>query len=249
MIKWRVLPLTIADQQQHIDYSETLLKTMAPNKPATLYWSMARPTGLVLGFSQKPDLLNQEELARQGMPVYHRRAGGTTVLVGAHLLGLDVLLSSDHPLILPDVVKSYRWLGEAWVQTLEQFGIQTRCIPPDEAHAQRELLKQPATSEREALLRRACYGSLSPYEVVVGQQKVVGLDMIRRRTGSLLQAGILLHWETDTIAWLLGQTVEEQSMLREGLLERAVGLDTLAGRTVTAAEVIEAFERVISVLE
>jgi lipoate---protein ligase len=249
MIKWRILPLTIADQQQHIDYSETLLKTMAPNTPATLYWSLARPTGLVLGFSQKPDLLNQEELARQGMPVYHRRAGGTAVLVGAHLLGLDVLLPPDHPLILPDVVKSYRWLGEAWVQTFDQFGIQTRCIPPDEAHAQRELLNQPATSEREALLRRACYGSLSPYEVVVGQQKVVGLDMIRRRTGSLLQAGILLHWETDAIAQLLGQTVEEQRLLREGLLERAVGLDTLAGRTVTAAEVIEAFERVISALE
>lgn len=249
MIKWRILPLTITDQQQHIDCSETLLKTMAPDTPATLYWSQAEPTGLVLGFSQKPDVLNQEELARQRIPVYHRRAGGTAVLVGAHLLGLDVVLPPNHPLILPDVVKSYQWFGEAWARALDQLGIQTCCISAHEAHeahAQRDLLKQSTISEREAIIRRACYGSLSPYEVVVGQQKVVGLDMIRRRTGSLLQAGVLLHWDTDVIARLLGQTPEEQRLLCEGLHERAVGLDTLAGRTVAAAEVIEAFERVIS---
>ena len=110
----------------------------------------------------------------------------------------------------------------------------------------RSLLKQEATHEREAVLRRACYGSLSPYEVVVGQRKVVGLDMIRRRKSSLLQAGILLRWETETLAQLLGHSPEEQAILREGLLERAIGLDTLAGRVITPQEVIGAFEQVIS---
>jgi lipoate---protein ligase len=242
---WCIYPLTLADQQCHIERSEAFLHTIQPDDPPILYWSLAEPTGLVLGFSQKPNVLNAETLTHYPLPIYHRRAGGTAVLVGPHLLSLDVILPAGHPLILPDVVESYRWFGEAWVAALRQLGIQTRTIPPDEAHAQRALLKHPETRVREALLYRACYGTLSSYEVVAGQRKVVGLDMIRRRVGSLLQAGVLLHWGTEMLAQLLGHTQEEQAVLREGLLERAVGLDTLAGRMVGAEEVIAAFERVV----
>ena len=249
MSKWHILPLTIADQQQHINQSEMLLATIEPWHPATLYWSMAEPAAIVLGFSQRDDVLNAAAMAQWKMPIYHRRAGGTAVLVGPQLLGLDVVLPAGHPLILADIVKSYCWLGEAWVETLRQFGVQTRIVPPQEAHAQRALLKQAQTAERELLLRRACYGALSSYEVVVGQRKVVGLDMIRRRAGSLLQAGVLLHWETEQVAQLLGHTTEEELLLRNGLLERAIGLDTLAGRAVTAQEVIAAFEQVIFEME
>jgi lipoate-protein ligase A len=38
----------------------------------------------------------------------------------------------------------------------------------------------------------ACYGGLSPWEVVVGQRKLVGLAQVRRSTGILLVAGLLL---------------------------------------------------------
>jgi lipoate---protein ligase len=242
---WRIYSLTIADQQCHIERSETFLRTIQPDDLPILYWSLAEPTGLVLGFSQKLDVLNAETLARSQLPIYHRRAGGTAVLVGPHLLSLDVVLPTGHPLLLPDVVESYRWFGEAWVAALHQLGIQTRTIPPDEAHARRALLKHPETRTRETLLHRACYGTLSSYEVVAGQRKVVGLDMIRRRVGSLLQAGVLLQWDTEMLAQLLGHTHEEQAVLREGLLERAVGLDVLKGRVVGAEEVIATFERVV----
>jgi len=244
---WHIHPLSVADQKQHIEQSERLLS--APGDQATLYWSLAKPTGLVLGFSQKHDVLNPAASQdKPAIPVYHRRAGGTAVLVGPYLLSLDVLLPAGHPLIQADVVESYRWFGEMWVATLDLLGIQTRVVPPAEAHGQRALLKRPETREYELLMNRACYGSLSPYEVVAGQRKVVGLDMIRRRAGSLLQAGVLLKWETETLAYLLGHTKEEQRQLREGLANRAVGLDTLAGRIVTADEVREAFERVLMLL-
>ena len=245
---WRVLPLAIDDQQIHIDFSEQLLAIAQPGDPATLYWSQAQPEGLVLGFSQQPTILNAQAIAHHPLPIYHRRAGGTAVLVGQHLLGLDVMLPAGHPLILPDLVESYRWLGETWVATLRELGIATRAIPPAEAHAQRGLLKQPATRERESILRRACYGSLSPYEVVTPgtNLKVVGLDMIRRRAGTLLQAGILLNWETETLVALLAHTPQEQAILREGLRERAIGLDTLAGRAIPVETIIATFERVLT---
>ena len=244
--KWRVIPLKIADQQQHIDEHERLIATIEAGQPATLYWSQADPVGLVLGFSQKREVLNLAAVEALSIPIYHRRAGGTAVLVGPQLLSLDVVLPAGHPLILADIVESYRWFGEAWVETLRRLGVATRIVLPEEAHSQRLLLKQAETQEREAILHRACYGSISSFEVVVGRRKVVGLDMLRRRVGSVLQAGVLLQWETETLAQLLGHTAEEQAVLREGLDERAVGLDTLAGRKVTAEEVIAAFEGVIA---
>lgn len=245
MNNWQVIPLSIANQQQHIEQSEQLLATIAPGDPATLYWSMANRESLVLGFSQKPEMLNTEAVLASGIPIYHRKAGGTAVLVGPHMLSLDVALPANHPLVLGDVVESYRWLGETWVETLQQLGIQSRIVLPTEAHAQRALMKLPATRDYELLLHQACYGSYSSYEVVAGQRKVVGLDMIRRRAGSLLQAGVLLHWETETLAKLLGHTPEEQALLREGLHERAVGIDTLAGRVITTEELISTFEKVM----
>lgn len=245
MNDWSILPLTIADQQEHIDRSDVLLRTVEPGQSAALYWSAAAARGLVLGFSQKVETLNQEAIALKKIPVYRRRAGGTAVLVGPDLLGLDVVLPAGHPWILADVVQSYQWFGEAWVEALRLLGVQARMVLPQEAHEQRALLKQEETRERESVLRRACYGSLSPYEVVVGQKKVVGFDMIRRRAGSLLQAGVLLHWESETLTQLLGKTIEEQAVLEAGLLERAIGLDRLTGRTVSAAEVIAAFEQVV----
>jgi lipoate-protein ligase A len=239
---WRVSPLVIADQQQHIEQSEAFF-TQPAEHVASLYWSLAEPEGLVLGFSQKHEVLNP--MALHELPIYHRRAGGTAVLVGPHLLSLDVFLPAGHPRISADVVESYRWFGETWVETLHRLGVQTRVVPIAEAHAQRALLKQPETQAYERLMHRACYGTLSPYEVVAGQRKVVGLDMIRRRTGTLLQAGVLLQWNTELLAYLLSHTEEEQALLREGLLQRAVGLDTLAGRRISAEEVREAFEHVL----
>jgi lipoate-protein ligase A len=85
--------------------------------------------------------------------------------------------------------------------------------------------------------------------VIAEKRKVVGFDMIRRRTGSLLQAGLLLKWETEPLVELLGRTIEEQAILREQLPERAVGLDTLAGRTISASEVISSFEEALSEME
>jgi lipoate-protein ligase A len=242
MTHWRIYPLSIADQQQHIEQSERLFSTIQPGDRPILYWSLAHPTGLVLGFSQKQNLLNSTAMTSLAMPIYHRHAGGTAVLVGPHLLDLDVILPPDHPLLQADIVESYRWLGDTWVTALHHLGVKARTVSPDEAHLQQALRKQPETSTYEQLMNRACYGSLSPYEVVVGTKKVVGLCMIRRRSGTLLQAGVVLHWETTQLSQLLGHTNEEQQLLETGLRERAVGLDSLLGRVITYSEVIYAFE-------
>jgi lipoate-protein ligase A len=239
---WQIIPLIIADQQVHITRSEQLLSAAASGTRPVLYWSQALPAGLVLGFSQKESIINPVALAEEALPIYHRRAGGTAVLVGPDLLALDVVLPAEHPLLETDIVESYRWFGETWVRALHQLGIAARVIMPTEARAQRDLAKQDDVRERETILRRACYASNSSYEVVVGQRKIVGLDMIRRRNGSLLQAGILLSGQSERLAHLLGHTVTEQNLLCRELPGRAVGLDELAQRPITVKQIIQAFE-------
>src|SRR5579875_1507333 len=165
---WCIYPLLVADQQRHIDQSEKLLSSIQPGDAPILYWNVAEPCGLVLGFSQRAaffNQVNQAALEKFALPVYQRRAGGTAVLVGPHLLSLDVILPAGHPLILADIVESYRWFGEAWAAALLQLGIETRTVTPAEAHAQRALLKQPETRAYESLMQRACFGALSSYEV------------------------------------------------------------------------------------
>jgi len=228
----------------HIERSEQFLA--APGLRPVLYWSQAEPCGLVLGFSQQTSILNPQALSSTNLPVYHRRAGGTAVLVGSDLLDLDVILPPDHPLVLSDLVESYRWLGETWVRALDLLGVSSRVVTPTESRELRERARQPVHQAREAILRRACYASNSAYEVVVGQRKVVGLCMIRRRTGTLLQAGVVLHWENELLAQLLGHTDDEQALLRAELPERAVGLDELVGRSVGIEEVMSAFAEALA---
>src|SRR5260221_162211 len=96
------MSLTISKQQYQIDMSERLLSTVSADEPPTLYWSQADPAGLVLGFSQKQDILNPAALAAQQLPIYHRRAGGAGVKVGPRLVGPGVEMPAKHPPVVPD---------------------------------------------------------------------------------------------------------------------------------------------------
>src|SRR5260370_17621411 len=97
--------------------SERLLSTVSADEPPTLYWSQADPAGLVLGFSQKQDILNPAALAAQQLPIYHPRAGGSAVMVGPGLFCLDLILPPNHPPVFPDIPYSYLCLCRTSVYT------------------------------------------------------------------------------------------------------------------------------------
>ena len=152
LYNWRVLPLTRGDQQKHIDQSEQMLSTASPGNPPTLFWSQAESEGLVLGFSQKHDVVNPHALTELALPIYHRRAGGTAVLVGPHLLSLDVMLPAGHPLALSDLVESYRWLGETWSEALRSLGVPATLTSVQEARGDAR-----DTSEALAMVSSGAY--------------------------------------------------------------------------------------------
>jgi lipoate-protein ligase A len=65
---------------------------------------------------------------------------------------------------------TYRRLGEAVVAACAARGVSTRMIGSDAARAR----------PTPAALRPCCYGGVSPYEVLVGDRKRIGVAQVRR---------------------------------------------------------------------
>ena len=148
------------------------------SQPALRLWSYATP-GIVLGCSQAA---MQDRLADGAMPFAQRDSGGGAVLTGPWMLSASIVLPPEHALVNTGTVSSYRWLGVLHAGVLRDLGISAYAVPPEEAR-----LAPPVDT-----LKWACFGGLSPWEVVVGQRKIVGLAQVRRRTGVLLTSGTLI---------------------------------------------------------
>ncbi len=147
-------------------------------RPAVRLWTYAAP-GIVLGRAQAA---LHPRLAGGPAPVVVRESGGGAVLAGPWMLSASIVLPADHPLVGTGTVSSYRWLGVLYAGLLRDHGIAAYAVPPEELQ-----MAAPDPS-----LKWACFGSLSPWEVVVGQRKIVGLAQVRRRTGVLLTSGTLI---------------------------------------------------------
>lgn len=157
--------------------------------PAFRLWRYRQPV-VVLGCSQRRLLAEVD--SRTGLEVLLRESGGGAVLTGPWMLGLSVALPPGHPLVSSSPVGSYRWLGEAIAQTLRGGGIPADAVAPQDLRA-RVATGAPAGPDW------ACFGGLSPWEVLSGGRKIAGLAQVRRAHGVLLVGGVLL----DRSPWTL----------------------------------------------
>lgn len=231
---WRLLPFTRLPADEQMAWAAAMLS--AVTAPA-LRWRQTVPEALILGRGQPETSINFDACRAAGCAVYRRATGGTAVLSGPELLGADIVLPPGHPLALADVTQSYRWLGEALAAGLRGLGVPALAVEPEAARAAREAL--PAGDP----LRLACYALPSPYEVVAGGRKLAGLAQARRRSGVLLQAGVLLRWQPERLVPLLAIPVAQQEQTIAALRGRAVGLDELSGsvdRSALVARLTEA---------
>ncbi len=235
---WRSLPFNSEGAGRQLALSESLLTNL--DRP-TLYWYAApRPT-LILGAAQKPDLLDLEACQSAGFEVYRRTSGGTVVLAGPDFLSLDIGLPPGSSLASTDVTQAYRWLGQTWVTALARLGLAARLIGPEEARlARADFDSRP---EEARLVKLVCFGTLSSYEVVAEDgRKLVGLAQIKRRSGTLLQAGVHLHWPAATFAQFLALDPLDRPRLAAFLARRATGLTDLTGHCLARQDIIEAVE-------
>ena len=215
----RVLPASAMPAAEQLAGSLALLAGLEhTGVPAMRWYQFGRPA-LLLGSAQRLTEVDLAACAAAGIPVHRRRSGGGAVL-GDSLLLLDLALPAEDPLYTSDVTESYRWLGAVWAAALGALGIVARVVDIATARADAQLL--------DPLLRRVCFGGLSPYEVVVERRKVVGLAQARRRSGALFQAGVYLQWAPERTAALMTATPAERARLTAQLHARVAGLDDLA---------------------
>ncbi len=158
------------------------------DEPVVAWWHVPTPA-LILGRGDR-----EHGAAGSDVPVVRRASGGGPVLWGPHLMAFDVVLPRTHPLHLADITAAYRWLGSAIADGLVDVGLTARAVAPDEAHDRND----------PVLAAVSCFGGLSPWEVVVGERKIAGLSQIRRRTGLILQVGLLARPEDPPVWTLVG---------------------------------------------
>ncbi|NJM06502.1 hypothetical protein HC891_10360, partial [Candidatus Gracilibacteria bacterium] len=166
------------------------LDGLASAPQPTLRWYSYTSPALILGSGQK--LSDVDLAALGGTTVHRRRSGGTAVLFEPGLLMQDIALPVGHPLYSHDVTASYRWLGELWVVTLADLGIAAQTLSIAEARSD--------TASLEPLLRRACFGGRSPYEVLAEERKLVGFSQVRRRGGLVLQVALYERFSAARLA-------------------------------------------------
>jgi lipoate-protein ligase A len=194
---------------------------------------------VVLGCSQRA--LHDDVRQRLGgrASVLQRESGGGAVLTGPWLVSASVVLAPDHPWVRGGIVESYRRFAELHVAALQVMAVPARALPPHEA----------ARANAAGPARRwACFGSLSPWEVVNAKgRKLVGLAQRRRRSAVLLVAGTLVgaaDWRL--LCEAMGHPEDEAA-----LMQHTASAEELAGRRIEpaqfAAELAQELERELSV--
>lgn len=228
---WRFLPYDEGRSLDHFARSDALARLACT---PTVWWHSTDCPTLIVGAGQRVDDSVRKACEALGVCLVKRQAGGTSVFASAGVLGLDIVLPTGYRLVSSDVVEGYRWLGEIWAFALEELSVASHLVTTEEARA-----AVPPEDDVADALRTACFGTLSPYEVLSNGRKLVGLAQVRRRAGVLLQSGVHRHFDADTLARLLRPG--DASPLAQALKEVAVGLDELDIDVPTVPELMSAF--------
>ena len=183
-------------------------------------------TTVVLGSTQRTDILSTEALAASGVAVVRRRGGGGAVLLrpGDHLW-IDAWIPRDDPLWGSDVAAAALWAGDWWGRALAEHG-----VGPGIVHHGRA---EPGP--HGALV---CFSGRGPGELFLGGRKFMGISQWRSREGSLFHTCAYTHWDPRPLADLLALEVVDREILVEDLARSAVGVDELdpGGWPISALE-------------
>ena len=161
--------------------------------------AVAGTPALVLGSAQDEDVVDGPALARAGLEVLRRGAGGGAVVVspGAQVWA-DLWLPRADPLWSDDVVASSSWVGELWSAALSALGV---------AH----LAVHHGPSTTAPWSERVCFAGLGPGEVTVEGRKVVGVAQRRTRAGARWYTMAPLVWEPALLLSVLGSPAPSES--------------------------------------
>jgi lipoate-protein ligase A len=175
---------------------------------------VARPT-LVLGSTQRAELVDGNALRRRDMDQARRRGGGGAVYLepGAQLW-LDAWIPRHDPLWRVEVSAAAEWVGTWWVEALAGLG-----------HRGFDVHTGRASPGRLGEL--VCFAGRGPGEVFHGGRKVVGLSQWRGREGALFSSCAYRHWEPAALVEVMQLDPPRREAMTRDLMLVAVGLGEL----------------------
>lgn len=205
---WQVGEIIDAAPAALVAATEAAVDAVAADGTPRLRWYRATSTALVRGRAQA-----RLPLSGAGVPVLDRLTGGGAVLLGPDLLSCDVIVPAGHPLAV-EPMPTFDRVGAAWRDALAALGV-----------AGLRLHRGPATAvprgdARQRLLAAVCFATRARGEVLLGDAKLVGLAQRRRRTGVLVQCGLLRRWRPGPLLAALGGDADDPHVATA-----AVGLD------------------------
>ena len=197
---------------------------MPVSAPVFRTWIYQRPA-IVLGCAQRVLRTSIEKRTAGMIDIVNRDSGGGAVLAGPWLVSVSVVLPHWHPLLGKTIEDGYRSLAKLHLSTLENFGVSARSWFPS------ELIPDPVPDD--IFLNWACFGRLSPWEIVsAGGKKLVGLAQKRNQHGVLLVGGTLVK----CVEWKLLCDAMARHDYLEALSLRTISVEEISGVMINATE-------------
>ena len=190
--------------------------SLQPALTRAVWWCQVTQPALVLGSSQSLDDVDVAAARDAGINIVRRRSGGGAVWVHPHdAVWIDVTIPRTDSLWTDDVTTSMLWLGEVFRQALAPW------VTAD-VHTGAYASGPDGKS--------VCFASVSPGEVFVGGNKLVGISQRRTREGARLQCVLYRLWDPSTWAQCLSDIA-----VRDRVMNMSVAtLDTASTDIVDA---------------
>jgi lipoate-protein ligase A len=185
---------------------------------------------VILGSTQPATGFDADRCAAAGYALARRRGGGGAVLVRPQgQVWIDLFLPRADRLFENDVLKSFRFVGEAWAAALRKI-----VGPEDDV-----VLAAPAPSGGDEWARVLCFAGVGAFEVLWRGRKVVGVSQRRDRSGAWFHTMAMFELGAAELADLLADPAKRRPAVVR-LSEMATALPAAAAHDRMVAGVLAA---------
>ena len=178
--------------EHHRGTADELHALDVPHDGTPRIWVLdATRSAVVLGSTQRGDVVDASAAAAAGVDVARRRSGGGAVWVApGDPHWIDVVVPRGHHLWTDDVGRAFLPIGRAWQDALASLGVGGTRLHED------GLACGP-------LGGTVCFAGRGPGEVLIGDTKLAGISQRRTRAGARFQCAVPVEWDPTPLAALL----------------------------------------------
>lgn len=231
MATWRFLPPADGPGAMQMAADVAVLEAMRAGQsgPLLRFYRWTPPCVTLGKFQPAEGNVQLENCARLGFDVVKRPTGGRAILHHREVTFSLILAERDLPDAGTSIMDSYRVLGTALVDGLRRLGLDAELVD------RKSTVRSGDAGVMMAAGNPACFAAKARCDLMVAGKKIIGSAQMRK-DGLILQQNSL-PLAVDFPLWEeVFYRSDWEAVRREG----ATDLNTLAGRVVSEAEVVDA---------